>query len=173
MVCFMQYLTNLECPLDPSAASAKNDVLDWLLHYAVDLEYGDRGAHSGLHPNDLSNQELLLVTAAHCISRMQRLTVQEWSCKQSYTSAAEQIDKQISSRSTTQPLPPQPNDLDLEGGKCPSSACPFCPVAHLQHACEIGSAEQKHIASIIEVRELLNQALLLGLQWACRSCRPA
>ena len=68
----MQYLTNLECPLDPGAASASNDVLDWLLHYAVDLEYGDRGVHPGLHPNDLSNLELLLATAAHCISRVQR-----------------------------------------------------------------------------------------------------
>ncbi len=55
MVCFMQYLTNLECPLDLSAASASNDVLDWLLHYAVDLEYGDRGAHFGLHTNRIKS----------------------------------------------------------------------------------------------------------------------
>ena len=137
MVCFMQYLTNLECPLDPSAASASSDVLDWLLHYAVDLEYGDRGAHPGLHPNDLSNQQLLLVTAAHCISRVQWYTVRYWSCKQSYISAAEQIDKQISSRSTTQPPTPQPDVLDLQGGKRPSTSSPFRPVARLQHACEI------------------------------------
>ncbi|CAK0757444.1 hypothetical protein CVIRNUC_002540 [Coccomyxa viridis] len=67
---FLKYLTNLECPLDLSAASASNDVLDWLLHYAVDLEYGDR---------------------------------------------AEQVDKQISSRSIAQPPAPQPDHPDLQG----------------------------------------------------------
>ena len=72
MVRFMQYLTNLECPLDHKAASASSDVLDWLLHYAVDLEYGDRGAHPGLHTSHDLDEELLLVTAARCIYRMQR-----------------------------------------------------------------------------------------------------
>ncbi len=42
--CALQYLKDLECPfsLKPSAAPS-NEVMDWLLHYAVDLAYTDSG----------------------------------------------------------------------------------------------------------------------------------
>lgn len=40
----MQYLTDLECPFGLKAASvASDEIVDWLLHYAVDLAYTDNG----------------------------------------------------------------------------------------------------------------------------------
>lgn len=46
----MQYLADMECPLDSNAASsASSEVVDWLLHYAVDLAYEDNGEHPVSH----------------------------------------------------------------------------------------------------------------------------
>ena len=40
----MQYLKDLECPFDFDTAFAESSgIMDWLLHYAVDLTYSDRG----------------------------------------------------------------------------------------------------------------------------------
>ena len=40
----LQYLEDLDCPLEFDAASAERpDIMDWLLHYAVDLVYEDNG----------------------------------------------------------------------------------------------------------------------------------
>ena len=40
----MQYLKDLECPIDFNTASSESSgIMDWLLHYAVDLTYSDRG----------------------------------------------------------------------------------------------------------------------------------
>ena len=40
----LQYLEDLECPYELDAASTASDqILDWLLHYAVDLAYTDSG----------------------------------------------------------------------------------------------------------------------------------
>ena len=42
----MQYLTDLECPFSAEIASvATYEIMDWLLHYAVDLAYTDNGEH--------------------------------------------------------------------------------------------------------------------------------
>ena len=50
-VLLLQYLEDLDCPLEFDAASAERpEVMDWLLHYAVDLIYEDHGAHPCVHP---------------------------------------------------------------------------------------------------------------------------
>lgn len=46
----MQYLADLECPFTQDAASGTSkEVMDWLLHYAVDLAYGDHGNLQPMH----------------------------------------------------------------------------------------------------------------------------
>ena len=42
VVYWFQYLDDLECPHDPTNRAA---TLDWLLGYAVRLEYGDNGKY--------------------------------------------------------------------------------------------------------------------------------
>lgn len=40
----MQYLQDLKCPVESSGGPAESQkMLDWLLHYAVDLMHGDKG----------------------------------------------------------------------------------------------------------------------------------
>lgn len=55
----MQYLTDLECPFIHDAAfGTSKEVMDWLLHHAVDLAYGDHGNPQPMH----------LVVPHHCLS---------------------------------------------------------------------------------------------------------
>ena len=45
LICYFQYLTELGCPY---AAKERLSVLDWILGYAVRLEYGDDGKYTCL-----------------------------------------------------------------------------------------------------------------------------
>jgi len=48
---YLQYLSDVDCPLelDPSGSNT-GAVLQWLLNYAVSLEYADGGEHDRLFP---------------------------------------------------------------------------------------------------------------------------
>ena len=50
-VACLQYLSDVDCPLelDPSGSNT-GAVLQWLLNYAVSLEYADGGEHDRLSP---------------------------------------------------------------------------------------------------------------------------